>query len=122
MSIAGSGRVVVQVQVNADGSHKAIRVIHSSNSGDNAAAMEIAQNSTYRPAHRGGKPITAFYDFTLNFHGKSVAQAPSESSGMVLSSAGLSTAAAQIAALLRQRQYAASQSEGTNGVTECARR
>ncbi len=33
--------------------------------GDNAAAMDIAQNSTYRPAHRGTTPITAFYDFTL---------------------------------------------------------
>ena len=52
-AIAGSGTVVVQVQVNADGTHKAIKVIHSSNSGDNPAAMEIAQNSSYRPAHRG---------------------------------------------------------------------
>ena len=42
-SIAGSGTVVVQVQVNADGTHKAIKVIHSSNSGDNAAAMDIAR-------------------------------------------------------------------------------
>ena len=48
-SIAGSGTVVVQVQVNADGSHKAIKVISSTNPGDNAAAMEIAQNSSYRP-------------------------------------------------------------------------
>ena len=64
-SIAGSGTVVVQVQVNADGSHKAIRVIKSSNSGDNSAALDIAQTSTYRPAHRGQTPITAFYDFTL---------------------------------------------------------
>ncbi len=106
VAIAGSGRVVVQVQVNADGSHKAIRVIKSTNSGDNAAAMEIAQSSNYRPAHRGNKPVTAFYDFTLNFHGKSVAQTPSESSGPVLSAAGLSSAAAKIAALLRQSQYA----------------
>ena len=37
-AIAGSGTVVVQVQVNADGSHKAVKVIRSSNSGDNAAA------------------------------------------------------------------------------------
>lgn len=111
VSIAGSGRVVVQVQVNADGSHKAIRVIKSTNSGDNAAAMEIAQSSTYRPARRGNKPVTAFYDFTLNFHGRSVAQAPSESSGPVMSSAGLSSAAAQIAVLIRQSQYAAAKAK-----------
>lgn len=108
--IAGSGRVVVQVQVNADGSHKAIRVIKSTNPGDNAAAMEIAQSSTYRPAHRGTKPVPAFYDFTLNFHGKSVAQAPS-GGGPVMSSAGLSAEAAQIAALLRQSQYAAAKAK-----------
>jgi TonB family protein len=109
--IVGSGRVVVQVQVNADGSHKAIRVIKSTNSGDNAAAMEIAQSSTYRPARRGAKAMTAFYDFTLNFHGKSVAQAPSEQSGPALSSAGMSAAASQIAALLRQNQYKAAQAK-----------
>jgi Flp pilus assembly protein TadD len=104
-SIAGSGRVVVQVQVNADGSHKAIRVIHSTNSGDNDAAMDIAQNSTYRPAHRGSTPMTAFYDFTLNFHGKSVAQSQSEG-GPAISSSGLSSAGTQIAALIRQGQFA----------------
>ncbi len=71
-SIAGSGTVVVQVQVNADGTHKAIRVIKSSNSGDNSAALDIAQTSTYRPARRGQTPITAFYDFTLKFNGKAV--------------------------------------------------
>ena len=41
--IVGSGQVKVQVQVNADGSHKVIKVDSSTNSGDNAAALEIAQ-------------------------------------------------------------------------------
>ncbi|MBV9233567.1 MAG: TonB family protein [Candidatus Eremiobacteraeota bacterium] len=77
-SIAGSGTVTVQVQVNADGSHKAIKVISSTNSGDNAAAMEIAQNSSYRPAHRGSTPITSFYDFKLRFNGRSVVNNPPE--------------------------------------------
>jgi TonB family protein len=71
--IAGSGKVIVQVQVNADGTHKAIKVIKSTNPGDNAAAMDIAQNSSYRPASKGGKKLTAFYDYTLKFIGKSVA-------------------------------------------------
>jgi Gram-negative bacterial TonB protein C-terminal len=111
-AIAGTGRVVVQVQVNADGSHKAIRVIHSTNPGDNAAAMEIAASSTYRPAHRGTKPVTAFYDFTLRFSGKSVARNPSQSSSSGMpSSAALSPAAAQVAALIRQHQYAAAKSK-----------
>ena len=71
--IAGSGTVVIQVQVNADGSHKVTRIIHSTNVGDNAAAMDIAKNSTYTPQHRGKTPVTGFYDFTIVFHGKSVA-------------------------------------------------
>ncbi len=71
--IAGSGTVVLQVQVNADGSHKVTRIIRSSNPADNAAAIDIAKNSTYRPQHRGKTPVTGFYDFTIAFHGKSVA-------------------------------------------------
>jgi hypothetical protein len=71
-TIAGSGKVVVQVQVNADGSHKVTKIISSTNSGDNAAATEIANSSTYRPARRGTTPITAFYDFTLRFSGRTV--------------------------------------------------
>ena len=65
--IAGTGIVVVQVQINPDGSHKATKVIRSTNQGDNAAALSIAQGSTYRPARRGTTPVTAFYDFTLKF-------------------------------------------------------
>ena len=107
VAIAGSGTVIVQVQVNADGSHKAIKVIKSTNSGDDAAALDIAQNSSYRPAHRGTKPVTAFYDFTLKFNGKSVASA--ESGGT--SSAGLSPAASQVAALIRAKNYSAAKSK-----------
>jgi TonB family protein len=77
-TIAGSGTTVVQVQVNADGSHKAIKVIHSTNPANDAAAMDIAQNSTYHPAHRGSTPVTSFYDFTLRFNGRSVANAATE--------------------------------------------
>jgi len=94
-AIAGSGTVVVQVQVNPDGSHKAVKVIHSTNSGDNAAAMDIAQNSSYHPAHRGSTAVVSFYDFTLKFNGKSVAS----------SGGGVSPAASQVAQLIRQGQY-----------------
>ncbi|MFY9664468.1 MAG: TonB family protein [Candidatus Cybelea sp.] len=104
--IAGSGTVVVQVQVNADGSHKAVKVIRSTNSGDNAAAMDIAQNSSYRPAHRGSTPVVSFYDFTLKFNGKSVATNASETQGaMPGGGGGLSPAATRVAALIRQGQY-----------------
>lgn len=72
--IAGTGIVKVQVQVNANGTHRAIKVLSSTNHGDDAAAMQIAQNSTYRPARRGGKPVASFYDFILKFTGKSVAR------------------------------------------------
>ncbi len=107
--IAGSGTVVVQVQVNADGSHKVIKVIRSSNSGDNAAAMEIAQNSTYRPAHRGTTPTTAFYDFTLKFNGKSVAHTNESSQGGGMGA--ISPAAQQVAALIREKHYSEAKSK-----------
>ncbi|HTU83596.1 MAG TPA: TonB family protein [Candidatus Acidoferrales bacterium] len=106
-SVAGSGTVVVQVQVNADGSHKAIKVIHSTNAGDNAAAMEIAQNSSYRPAHKGATPVTAFYDFTLKFNGKSVAQS-TEQGGSI---ASMSPEAEKIASLIKAKQYAQAKSQ-----------
>jgi TonB family protein len=111
--IAGSGTVVVQVQVNADGTHKVIKVIHSTNSGDNSAALSIAQSSSYHPAHRGTTPVTAFYDFTLKFNGKSVAAATDESSGSGGSGASgaLSPAAASVAALIRQKQYDAAKAK-----------
>jgi TonB family protein len=111
-SIAGSGTVVVQVQVNADGTHKAIKVIRSTNSGDNDAAMEIAQNSSYRPAHRGATPVTSFYDFTLKFNGKSVSS-PNEvsQSGGGGSMGAVSPAAEQIATLIREKQYASAKSK-----------
>lgn len=71
--IAGTGTVVVQVQVNADGSHKVTKIIRSSNPGNNAAATQIANSATYRPAHRGKKAVVSFYDYTLKFTGKSLA-------------------------------------------------
>jgi tetratricopeptide (TPR) repeat protein len=110
-TIAGSGRVVVQVQVNADGSHKVTKIISSTNSGDNAAATEIANSSTYRPARRGTTPITAFYDFTLRFNGRTVVQSSSGSSGVSLSGASLTPAASQVAALIRAGQYAQAKSK-----------
>jgi tetratricopeptide (TPR) repeat protein len=73
VAIAGTGKVVIQVEVFADGSHKVIRIIKSTNAADNAAALDIAKNSTYRPQHRGTTPVTGFYDFTIQFHGRSVA-------------------------------------------------
>lgn len=67
--IGGPGTVVVKVLVNPDGSFKVQDIITSTNHANDAAAKEIAQSSTYKPATRGGKPILAFYDFTLKFTG-----------------------------------------------------
>jgi TonB family protein len=122
VDIAGNGTVVVQVQVNPDGTHKVIKVIKSTNSADNAAALDIAQNSSYRPAHRGSTPVTAFYDFTLKFNGKSVAQADSEGSGGGggggSSTGSLSPAAASVASLIRAKNYSAAQSKALAALLE----
>lgn len=108
--IAGSGMVIIQVQVNQNGSHKAMRVIKSTNAGDNAAAMEIAQTSTYRVAKRNGKPTTAFYDFTLRFKGKSVAAA---STGGGSSSGGAASGGGTIGRMLHANNYAGAKAAAT---------
>lgn len=107
-AIAGSGTVVVQVQVYATGNAKAVRVIHSTNSGDNAAAMDIANHSSYRPAHRGKTPITAYYDFTLKFKGKSVASNAA--------AAGMSGKAASIDVLIRSGKYEQAKSQAESAL------
>ncbi len=76
--IAGPGKVILKVLVNPDGSFKVQDIIQSTNHADDAAAREIAQNSTYRPAKRGGKPVLAFYDFTLKFVGSGVTSSGDE--------------------------------------------
>jgi len=103
-AIGGSGTVVVQVQVNANGSHRVVKVIHSTNSGDNAAAMDIAKNSTYRPAHRGKTAVTAYYDFTLKFKGTSVASHGGET-------VARGSTAAKIDALIHQGKYDAAKAQ-----------
>jgi len=96
--IAGKGRVVVQVLVNPDGSHRATHVIRSTNPGDNQAAMQIAQSSTYRPAMRNGRPTIWFYDYTLIFTASSVSVADMGSTS--------NSPTAQIQRLVRVGDYA----------------
>ena len=80
-AIAGAGTVIVQVMVNKDASFKVVRVIHSTNPGDNAAALEIAKTSAYKPATRGTEKQVAYYDFTLKFTGKGATAASTEDTG-----------------------------------------
>jgi len=98
--IAGNGTVVIQVEVNADGSHKVTHIIRSTNPADNAAAIDIAKNSTYRPQHRGTKPVTGYYDFTIKFHGKSVSSNASDAGSMLVTGAAVS-----IDKLIRSGKY-----------------
>jgi len=102
--VAGTGQVDVQVLVNADGTHKVIRVIRSTNPGDNDAALEIAQTSTYAPAHRGKTPQTAYYDYTLKFTGKTLAGIDQDSSS------------AQIERMIRAGNYSGAQAQATTAL------
>jgi TonB family protein len=106
--IAGSGTVIVQVQVNPNGSHHAMRVIRSTNSGDNAAALQIANSSSYRPATRNGQKVPAFYDFTLRFNGKSVSA--SDQSG------GSAGGGGSIARMIRAGNYAGAKAAATSAL------
>jgi Tfp pilus assembly protein PilF len=67
--IAGKGSVTIKVFVHANG--KAVvpaKVSKSTNHLNDAAALEIARTSTYKPATKDGKPADAFYTFILNFN------------------------------------------------------
>lgn len=65
--VAGAGTVIVKVLVAKSGAGTVQGVVRSTNHGDDATALDIAKNSTYRAATRGTAPQVAFYDFTLKF-------------------------------------------------------
>jgi tetratricopeptide (TPR) repeat protein len=73
--ISGKGTVIVKVLVHADGTFVVQNVLKSTNHADDAAALEIARTSRYRPALRNGKATLAFYDFSLKFAGSKVSSA-----------------------------------------------
>ena len=68
--VAGAGVVIVKVLVAKSGAGSVAGVVRSTNHGDDATALDIAKNSTYRAATRGTAPQVAFYDFTLKFSTK----------------------------------------------------
>lgn len=70
--VLGTGAVTLQVFVKANGSIGTVQVKKSTNHGDDAAAVEIAKTSTYKPGMRDGKPIDAFYTLALKFSGSAV--------------------------------------------------
>lgn len=82
--IAGKGAVTVQVFVKKTGQIGAVKVQKSTNHADDAVALEIARNSTYKPGMRDAKPIDAFYTMALKFNGTSVVNDTGTSSGQLV--------------------------------------
>jgi TonB family protein len=99
--IAGTGQVQVHVLVDASGKAESATVLKSTNSGDNAAALEIAKTTTYVPAHNGGGAVKSYYDYWLRFNGKSLQT--EEETAISGGSGGGNTAA--IDALVRAGKY-----------------
>src|ERR1035437_242171 len=87
--IAGTGSVTVQVLVNKNGSIGNVKIQKSTNHGDDAAALEIAKNSTYKPGYRDAKPIVAFYTMALKFNGSSVVNDTGTTSNELVAANGL---------------------------------
>jgi len=100
-AVPGAGTVVVQVLVNADETFKVSRVVRSTNHADDAAALEVAKSSTYKPATRGAKAVTAYYDYTLKFTGGGAAQT---------SDVGAGGGVAKYARMIRAGNYAGAKS------------
>lgn len=105
--IAGKGTVTIKVFVHASGKADIpSAVTKSTNHGDDAAALEIAKSSTYKPASKDGKPTEAFYTFVLNFAGTgAVSDGAGEPSGGVLG---------HVQVLERSGNYAAAKSQLTD--------
>ncbi len=99
--IVGTGAVTVQVFIKANGTIGAVKVEKSTNHGDDAAAMEIAKTSTYKPGVRDAKPIDAFYTMALKFNGTSVVNDTGTSSNQLL----------QANALIRANKFADAKTE-----------
>lgn len=107
---AGAGTVVVQVMVNKDGTFKVVRVVRSSNPGNNAAALAIAKSSTYKPAMRGTAKESAFYDYTLRFTASGVGAGDAKDS----SSTGTSSDVDRYARMVRAGNYSGAASALTS--------
>ena len=99
--IGGTGAVTVQVFVHKDGTIGAVKIEKSTNHNDDAAALEIAKSSTYKPGVRDAKPIDAFYTMALKFNGSSVINDTGTSSNQLL----------QANALIRANKYADAKTE-----------
>ncbi len=93
--IVGTGAVTVKVFVKKDGSVGPVTVLKSTNHGDDAAALQIAKSSTYKPGARDAKPEDAYYTLALKFNGNSVTSDTGSASGEV----------AQANALIRAGKY-----------------
>lgn len=98
----GNGKVRVQIQVNADGSHTVTRIISSTNHGDDQAAREVAESSTYRPATCSGHPMAYFYDPYFEFHGSSVSSTEETAGAGGAESGSITT---RVEGLIRSGQY-----------------
>jgi len=99
--IGGTGAVTLQVFVRKNGSVGTVKVVKSSNHNDDAAALEIAKSSTYKPGVRDAKPIDAFYTMALKFNGTAVINDTGTSSNQLL----------QANALIRANKFAEAKTE-----------
>ena len=99
--VLGTGSVTLKVFVKANATIGAVEVEKSTNHGDDAAALEIAKSSTYKPGLRDGKPIDAFYTLALKFSGNSVVNDTGTSSNQLI----------QANALIRANKFAEAKDE-----------
>jgi tetratricopeptide (TPR) repeat protein len=99
--IGGTGAVTVQVFVHKNGAIGGVKVEKSTNHNDDAAALEIAKSSTYKPGIRDAKPIDAFYTMSLRFSGTTVINDTGTDSSTLI----------QANALIRASKYADAKTE-----------
>lgn len=75
LAIGHKGVALVRVLIAANGTPRAASVISISNRLLSAAAIETAASSTYAPATKAGRPVSADYVATFSFDGEDPADA-----------------------------------------------
>jgi tetratricopeptide (TPR) repeat protein len=71
---AGTGTVIVNVLVRANGTFRVEGVTHSTNPELNRIALDIARRSHYTPATKGRVPVVSLYKVRLNFSGNGLSR------------------------------------------------
>ena len=116
-----TGSVMIKVLVAENGRAKSVTIAKSSGHKDlDDEVLRVAKLSTYRPATRNNKPVTAFYDFTYTFTlaglAETVAAQSDNANKLKADPKNVAARLALIDASVNSKDYAHAESLGDDGI------